>query len=163
MKLIPLSVGGSKNKGKYFAMVDNEDYEELSKFRWTVKIKPENIYAVRHEGKVLVQMHRQIMKPHFTEDRFIADHIDHNGLNNQRSNLRIATPSENSANCTTKYTCNSLYRGTYKTPYGKWVAQIFKNRKRIYLGSFEAQIDAAKAYNEAAKIQHGEFAMLNNI
>ena len=91
-----------------------------------------------------------------------TDHKDGDGLNNQRSNLRLATPSENGANRLVGSNNTSGYKGISQKDK-KWGAQITKNQKIVYLGRFETKIEAAKAYNTAAKKYHGEFARLNTI
>ena len=105
-------------------------------------------------------MHRQIMNaPKGTP----IDHKDHNGLNNTRENLRLATISENARNCEkTKRPTSSKYKGVcWNKKSKKWQAHIHYNGISIHLGLFDSEEDAAKAYDEAAKIYHGEFAVLN--
>lgn len=96
----------------------------------------------------------------------LVDHINGNGLDNRRSNLRLATAFQNLANMairphTSQYKGVSYYK--HRTSYKKWVAEIRCNRKRVRLGAFESEIEAARAYNEAAKNLFGEFARLNPI
>lgn len=87
-----------------------------------------------------------------------VDHRDHNGLNNKRSNLRVATNGQNQANRRT----SAQYRGIFKDRSGKWVARIRQPvGKREYLGYFSDPEEAARAYDRAAVRIHGEFALLN--
>lgn len=164
-----------ENKGKYVALVDDEDYESLNKYRWQVIKDKYTNYARRTEKGVKYLMHRQILE--LTETEF-GDHKDGNGLNNQRNNIRKATPSENTKN---KVNCCGIskYLGVYihtakidrilsdGTPktyfYQWWAAKIVVNKKQKYLGIFSNEDKAAEAYNKNAKKYHGEFARLNII
>lgn len=107
-------------------------------------------------------MHRLILN--VTDAIVFVDHIDGNGLNNQRSNLRACSNAENLMNRPANKNNTSGFKGVIldKTN-GKWIAQIMLKRKHIGLGSYSNKIDAAKAYNDAAKIYFGEFAYLNEI
>ena len=92
----------------------------------------------------------------------LVDHRDHNGLNNRRSNLRLATPRENAQNRRAKRTCSSGYKGVnYRQKDGLFEAALRDNGKRVYLGRFQKADDAARAYDKKAKEVHGEFAYLN--
>src|SRR5690606_21975431 len=105
-----------------------------------------------------VPMHRQIMG--FPEGMEV-DHIDRDGLNNRRSNLRLATHHQNAYNAQ-KRKSRSGFRGvTWYAPYQKWVAVIMHQGKKHYLGYFDDPADGGRAYDEAARKLHGEFATLN--
>lgn len=113
-------------------------------------------------------MHAVIMNTVGTEK--LVDHKDHNGLNNQKSNLRVCTKSENMANRYSVKGSSSSFLGVsmYVDKRNikkniKWVANIRKNNKTTFLGYFQSEIEAAKAYNKKAKELHGEFARLNII
>lgn len=139
------------------ALVDDEDFEFLSQWNWAAFKHRNDYYAIRKKAPRL--MHRLIMK---AEPGLQIDHIDHNGLNNQKVNLRRCNNSQNHMNMkplskTTKYK-GIEYRKT-KTPYYK--AYISPDGKKIDLGRFSNEIDAARAYDEAAKKYYGEFAYLN--
>jgi hypothetical protein len=92
------------------------------------------------------------------------DHINHNGLDNRKANLRPATPAENARYARyPKINTSSKYRGVWydrKRPH-KWRASIRVNRKRKHLGYFKNETDAAKAYDRAAKLYYKDFAVLN--
>lgn len=87
------------------------------------------------------------------------DHINRNGLDNRRSNLRIATRSQQRAN-QLKRTHHTTYKGIFAWG-NKWAARISYDNKKYHLGVFDFQEDAAKAYDEAARRLHGQFARLN--
>lgn len=151
-----------KNKGKYVALVDDGDYEYLNQFRWSVGKSGKILYAIRAtrvDGKIIMQfMHGAIMNAKG------VDHIDGNGLNNQRSNLRLCTQSENGMNMRNRENTSSIYKGVYFSKSAqKWCAAIKINRKGISLGLFVSELDAAKAYNAKAIELFGEFARLNRV
>ncbi len=103
-------------------------------------------------------MHRVIMAA--PEDLFV-DHIDHNGLNNCKSNLRLCTPAQNSFN---KPSINgaSKYKGIKRDRYEKkWTARVHSNNNTYHIGTFDTEIDAARAYDKKAAELHGQFACLN--
>jgi formylglycine-generating enzyme required for sulfatase activity len=142
-----------------YAIVSPEDYQKLSQQPWQLwETESNKCYAVQYFGKKIIYMHRQIMNAPCGK---IVDHKDRNGLNNTKQNLRLATRSQN--NCNTMHRRgSSKYRGVSREKEtGKWKCKICFNGICIYLGLFEAEEDAAKAYDEAAKIYHGEFAVLN--
>ena len=156
---IPLS------KGKY-AIVDPDDYCWLSAYKWHVRRCGQQFYAYRtfrtkDRKKRAVVMHREIMK---ASDGVIIDHANRNGLDNRRANLREATPAQNAWNrgkC--KKRCKgSKFKGVFKC-VGRtgWQGRIKVEGKSIFVGYFKSEIEAAKAYDAAAKKHHGEFAALN--
>lgn len=156
MKLI--SLHGVNGQGK-FAKVDDEDYEYLMKFRWYgVYIKTSsNYYVLRNSEKESTRMHVLIFGK---KEGYVIDHIDGDGLNNQKSNLRHCTFSENGYNRKNYRNTLSKYKGVCKKG-NKWVSRIQKDKKQYNLGTFESQELAAEAYNKAAKELFGEFAQLN--
>jgi len=165
MKLIHLGKWG-KNAGKYFAMVDDEDYELLNQWVWSVRTSINNIYAYRNDyssGKaVCILMHRFILG--VKQTKIQVDHKDHNGLNNQKANLRKCTNSENSRNSRKTKGARSKYIGVHyhKSKYKEYIrGQIMFNRKHIHLGFFKTEEDAALAYDKKAIELFGEFANLN--
>ena len=150
--------------GGKFALVDPQDFYWLNDFDWVSKRGCRSFYAVRFDndlaGSTIVSMHRQIMN---SPKGLIVDHRNCDGLDNRRSNLRIATRCQNRCNTkTSKAACSSQYRGVawYKQTK-RWKASIQSQGKSIALGYFDSEIDAARAYDEAAKKYHGEFARLN--
>lgn len=107
-------------------------------------------------------VHRMILNP---PDYMQVDHIDHNGLNNRRHNLRLATRSENAKNQRLQnQDKSSKFKGvTWRASRNKWIAQIGLSGIRTHLGLFVKEIDAAIAYNRAATKHFGEFALLNKV
>lgn len=166
MKLIPLSKN-SKNpliKDKYFAMVDDEDYDWLIKLTWSVN-KDGRTYYARHSKKIsanknkCIPMHRMILG--ITDPSMLVDHIDHDGLNNQRSNLRTCNYAENARNAVS-FGATSKYRGVAWSKYNrKWKVTINFNRIAHYLGYYDSEEEAARVYDTKAMEFHGEFANLN--
>ncbi len=149
-------------RGK-FAIVDPEDYPWLALFRWHAHTGSATFYAVRHKPgsrKKLIWMHREVLGvPHW----LCVDHINHNGLDNRKANLRPATKSQNSRNKRLgRKNTSSKYRGVHwHRRFGKWQAAIRINRKPIHLGYFKNETEAAKAYDAAAKKYDEQFFPLN--
>ena len=152
-KQIPLSKG-------QFATVDDEWFDYLSQWKWHINAYG---YAVRKEGPRLRQrtilMHRVIMA---APKGLQVDHKDNNPLNNQLANLRLATNAENNRNKPARPGGSSQYKGVSWEPRTRmWVAQIAVNGRKTQLGRFFSEVNAAKAYDEAARQYFGEFAVLN--
>jgi hypothetical protein len=164
---IPLTQG-------YSALVDVEDYERVSFFHWHAAPQRrkdgsiKNVYArhsstKKHSSQLL---HRFILELEKADKRLV-DHINHNGLDCTRANLRVATISQNVANGRKQTTfCrkapSSPFKGvTWRKSDKKWQAQIIVNGKYIHLGYFLNEVVAAKAYDAAARKHFGEFALLN--
>lgn len=161
---IPLSTGRSGNRpARGFALVDCSDFEELSQYKWNMLKSRNTQYAQREvrnaDGKVeKITMHVQIMQP---PKGMEVDHIDGNGLNNQRSNLRICTRTQNRQNVGAMKNNKSGYKGvSLHKATNKWLAQIRVDGKHHHLGLFTNPEEASKAYIQACKKYHGEFANL---
>lgn len=155
----------SPKYGQKEVLVDDDDFDSLKKFNWWLANRNGTFYAARSIWKpkrAVVYMHRQIMK---VSDRTIeVDHKDHNGLNNQRENIRNSTKRQNGCNKNSRKNSSSKYLGVCRhKATGKWRATIKDNSKQFSLGFYESEEMAALAYNEAAIRIHGEFANLNNI
>ena len=155
---IPLTQG-------QYAIVDPDDYPRLSKYKWRIcKTKGKNVlYAERStrlpNGKYSrVLMHRQLI--HVPEG-FVIDHINRNGLDNRKANLRPATIAQNAWN-SRKRKNRFGYKGVwFAKDKGKFRAAVWHNNKREYLGYFNSPRQAAKVYDHAARKFHKEFAVLN--
>ena len=154
MKQIPL-------KGGLVALVSDEDYQALSKHRWYNS----SGYARRYDKaqKKMVLMHREILG--VTDPNICIDHKNRNKVDNRRENLRIATHSQNLQNAGKRSgKCTSKYKGvSYSAPTKKWMAAISFRKKRVILGFYEDEIEAALEYNWWAKKLFGPFAHLNQI
>jgi len=143
-----------------YAIVDPDDYQKLSQHHWQLlEGESKKCYAACLENRKIVYMHRVIMN---APKGKLVDHRNGEGLDNTKRNLRFATPSQNCCNRTRTKSGSSKYRGVrYHKKKGKWEATICYNGIYKHLGTFENEEDAARAYDEAAKIYHGEFAVLN--
>jgi|SRR5579859_1097030 len=144
-----------------FAVVDDEDYSRVSKWRWHSHREGKNIYAVRQvslgAGKTsTIRLHRFILS---APARVLVDHRNGNGLDCRRSNLRLASQAQNLSNRGPNSNNSSGYKGvSFNKQIGKWTAKIGVNYKTINLGVFETAQDAANAYAVAAHKLHGEFS-----
>lgn len=158
MKLLKLP----KNK---FTMIDDEDYDLVSGYNWRQTMEG---YVTTHLSRLLdpnkkqkgILLHRLIMNV-LDDKSIVIDHKNGNILDNRRKNLRICSPKENSRNRKCRYYLK--YKGIEKLKSGKFRARILINKKRISLGIFNTEENAALAYNEAAIKYYGEFANLNII
>lgn len=155
MKLVSLTQG-------YFAMVDDEDFERLSSIPWYALVLEKTVYAcgrIKAGGVTSrVYMHRVILD---APRGMQVDHVDGNGWNNLRSNLRLATRAQNNANMATRKG-TSQFKGVYlRGDTGKWCARVKQHGDVTYLGCFTNEEDAARAYDAAAIRIFGEFARLN--
>ena len=142
-----------------FAIVDAADYEWLSRYKWyTTNGHAGKCYAAYHRSGQPVLMHRLIMKP---PPGFVIDHIDGNGLNNRRSNLRICTQAQNLRNRPGRAATSRFKGVSFDKRRHLWAACISDNDRTIHIGHFEDEIEAAFAYDLSAVALAGEFAYLN--
>ncbi len=168
-RIIPLTQG-------YVAVVDDDDYERINKYRWkAMKVGKNGIYIYATRTKMLatvlgkrkskeILMHREIVN---AQDEQLVDHWDHNGLNNRRYNLRICTQTQNHGNALPRGG-SSRFKGVYWVAKRRlWQAQIGRSNATEgqstgrYLGRYENEEDAALAYDRAAREYFGEFALTN--
>ena len=155
---IPLTQG-------MYAIVNPSDYDDLAKYNWRIcKSKGKHtLYAERSVRKTngkysRILMHRQVLN---VPEGFVIDHINRNGLDNRRANLRLATIAQNAWNSRRRKN-RSGYKGVwYAKDKDRFHAAVWYNNKRIYLGYFNSPISAALEYDRAAKKYHREFASLN--
>jgi hypothetical protein len=152
---IPLTRG-------FVAIVDDEDAERMASRKWSVKFGKRTQYAQTNANTVpntTLRMHRLIMDAALGQH---VDHIDGNGLNNTRANLRFCTNAENSMNRRKRLGVTSQYKGV--SWYSKkeiWGADIWIDGRTKNLGTYVLETDAARAYDAAARWLFGEFAQLN--
>ncbi len=136
------------------ALVDDEEFVKLCGYNWQ---KSSNGYAIRSVGTSKIYMHQDVLP---TSKGVYADHIDSNRLNNQKSNLRPATHSENGQRRKVQSNSRTGYRGVIHSPHG-WRAHLYCNRKHISLGYYKDIEDAARAYDKGALQYFGPNAALN--
>lgn len=161
----------SKTYGIKYVLVDNEDYELVSGYKWNLdKVCDNKFYAIHSLNKgrdetgkfryTSFKMHRLIMG--FPNAKI--DHADNDGLNNQRNNIRLATNSQNGANACIPINSKTGYKGvTFRKDVGRYAARIRVNGVCICYGHHSTAKEAAKKYNEVAVKHFGEFAKLNII
>jgi hypothetical protein len=148
MRKIPLKNGN-------FALIDDEDFELVSRWKWRVHTKG---YATCTGNRL---MHRIIMRAQQGQQ---IDHINLDKLDNRKSNLRLCTNSQNHMNIKKYKGKTSKYKGVYlDKSRGKWAADIKLNKKKIRLGRFPTEDSAGLASNVAAMKYFGPFALLNEV
>ena len=146
------------------AIVDDEDYERAIAYKWHVSAGYKEIKYARTNIKIgrqrtTLSLHRFILQTH--EDQEV-DHINGDGLDNRKSNLRLCTHGQNQQNCRSFKNVKSKYKGVF--PIGdKWTAHIYFNKKLRHLGYYCSENEAAKIYNLFAIKYFGQFARLNSV
>jgi hypothetical protein len=145
------------------ALIDVED-AHLAAFAWHAICEDNGWwYAARHEprpSKRILRLHREVLG--VTDPRVYVDHGNSDGLDCRRSNLRAATNTQNQHNRVLARSNTSGFKGvSLLRQTGKWQAAIKANGRKLYLGQFARPEDAARAYDDAARANHGEFARLN--
>jgi len=172
MKVIYIN---SKRHGVKECYVDDEDFEHINQWKWKLLVSYNSMYAVRNVTKYLgggrkakktkstcILMHRLIMS--ISDRNTLVDHKDHNGLNNQKSNLRMCSKAENNRSVKSHSDSTSKYVGVcWDRNRGKWKAAITYKDKLINLGRFDREELAALAYDKKALELFGEFARPNKL
>lgn len=163
-KEIPLTQG-------YVALVDDEDYDSLSQVKWYALVSRNTVYAVRGVNEPsrgvngtrrrAIHMHRIVMD---APDGMEVDHINGDGLDNRKQNLRVVTHRQNLLNSRMKENNTSGYRGvSWRKDRNKWQVRIKDGEVYRSLGYFDVKEEAALAYNHAARELFGEFVRLNKV
>lgn len=143
------------------AIVDMADKELISGFNWR---RSTNGYVYADRFRWRIALHRLIAGP---EDGEQVDHVNGNPLDNRTANLRIANSSQNGANrgpAGLKSGKSSRYKGvSWSKSKNRWLVYVHHMGKTRYVGRFTDEVEAARAYNEAATATWGEFARLNDV
>lgn len=149
------------------ALVDDEDFESLNKFKWQAlwNDSTQSYYAYRAKGpwrsRITTHMAREILGLVHNDGNQV-DHRNKDTLDNRRENLRVCTKSENMINRCKFKNSSSKYKGVYWNKTKKrWISQIQINGHRKSIGNFTNEIEAAKAYDAEARTHYGEFATFN--
>jgi len=146
--------------GIFEVLIDDEDFERVNQYNWFINKNGKTFYVVRNvktNGKKTKQpLHRFIL--YMTDSKILVDHIDGNGLNNCKDNLRTATHSQNSMNRGADRDNTTGFKGVFWHKRDKkFMAQITFNRKQIFLGYFSTAEEASTVYEAKAKELFGEF------
>ncbi len=153
MKKIPLTQGA-------VTKVDDDDYEWLKRFRWRVhRSNKRTSYAVRYINGKTIAMQNELLSP---LPGIVVDHINHNGLDNRRANLRLCMQADNVLNSRPRRNSSSKYKGvSWHKGARKWQARIARRGVRYFLGYFHNQLEAAFAYDDKAREFNDAFLYLN--
>lgn len=151
----------------FYSLIDEEDFLRVSKFKWSASVYKNNFYAItdiyqkNKKKKIRTGMHRFLMN--FPKNKDV-DHINGNGLDNRKINLRVCSRSQNSMNRDKSSLNKSGYKGvSWCKAMNSWQACISFNRKTIYLGCYSTPKKAHEIYSIAAKKYYGEFAYIKKI
>jgi len=147
------------------ALIDDDDFDSVSRHHWWIKRDKNTNYVEAYINGKTVPLHRFLLNP---DKGILCDHINGDGLDNRRCNLRIVTNSQNGMNrAATQYFKNrptsSRFKGVTLHKSGRWVASARRDKIYYHLGRFDNEIEAAGAYNRFARENFGEFARLNEI
>jgi hypothetical protein len=142
------------------ALIDDEDFERVNQFKWcALKTRGGKFYAERKENGQHVYLHRFLMDAPADME---VDHIDHNRLNCQKHNMRLATNAGNAKNAVKHRDNTSGFKGvSFNKGCGKYQSQIRADGVRHFLGYYDDPTEAARAYDAAARKLHGDFAVAN--
>ena len=151
VRYVPLTRG-------LFATVEAADYERASRYKWCALDGGGKQYACRTERGRTILMHRFLLDP---PRGMVVDHIDGNGLNNRRGNLRICTQRQNTRNSRPRGQA-SRYKGVrWDKSRQRWLTAIYDGNRHIHIGRFDDEAEAARAYDRKAVELFGEYAYLN--
>jgi len=170
--------------GKHTIIIDTEDWDKVKEYKWCIKgdaryTYPYAVTAIDHpdggwyyytwQGKEKRQRRRTTLRIHQiimgeSPKGLVVDHINHNGLDNRKDNLRFLSQQQNVYNSRSRKNSTSDYKGvSWSEERKRWRAQITSEGKHISIGRFTCEHEAALAYNKKAKELFGEYALLNEI
>jgi len=145
------------------AFIDDEDYELVSQYKWCAVKDGNTYYAAtntsrKNPPRKHIKMHRLILG---AKKGQLIDHVNFNGLDNRKENIRFATIGENNHRQTNSRGKSKYFGVCWNKQNNKWVSRIRYNGERLYLGYFSNEVEAAKAYDSSAKNLFGVFARCN--
>lgn len=161
---MPELVINSKTYGTHVVLYDEQDAHKVEPWSWSLFKGHNTYYAARRTprpNRKTILMHREVTD---CPKGMMVDHINRNGLDNRRANLRVCTMSENMMNRTKTKQNSTGYKGVYHTDDSKvnpYKAKIQKDKKVYCIGRYSTAKEAARAYDAKAKELFGEFAKLN--
>lgn len=154
---IPLSSRKGSKHTNLHTLIDEQDVERVAALSWSVQVVNGAFYVRNRKHEVL--LHRFLMNAAPGEE---VDHINGDGLDNRRCNLRIVTHTQNNTNKMKMARNTSGYKGvTFCRQTGRWRTFIVVNRRRINIGRYDTPEEAARAYDEVARVHHGEYGRYN--
>jgi hypothetical protein len=143
-----------------FTVIDKADYELVKNYRWCYQNQG-YVIAGTGEGAKTIMLHRLLLG--LKDPKLQGDHIDGNGLNNRRSNIRIATPVQNHQNragsSLTRY--KGVYANLVRGGGVEYIVILYINGEQVKIGTYSTAEEAARAYDKKAREIYGEFAWLN--
>ena len=163
MQLLPIY---NKNRVIATAICDNKDHTMLSEYRWSFDGKNYVVGYKKGQSRHPIRMSRLIMD---CPRNLQCDHINHSKCDNRRSNLRIVDNKQNKWNSLKQRTwyghpTTSKFKGvSWDKKNKKWMVSLCVDGRRLSLGRYEDEIEAATRYNDVAKLEYGEYCLLNKI
>lgn len=145
--------------------MDDQDFERLSAFRWEARWSHRDVYYAARYGRKGIDPVSTVLMHHEIIGRpprgMVTDHINDNGMDNRRENLRHITPAENRRRSRLNVNNKTGYRGVHQTKGGRFHALIQFEWHFYHLGTFDTKLEAAAAYSTAARLLYGEFSAAN--
>ena len=148
-------------QGGMVGLIDSADWPTISHIHWFASQSGGRKWYVRGYlpgTRQMVLLHRFLLQP---PQGTVTDHVNDNGLDNRRANLRVVSQSANIRRQARKPTVTAPYKGVFRRSANRWIAQILAPIGRQYLGTFETAEQAARAYDTAARQWFGKYARPN--